>query len=153
MNTLDIFQKFAVSCILGMLIGLERQYSHREDESFAGVRTFALVALLGTLAAMLSEDYRWILPVAFFVFGIIVPGMILDNPIVVPQPRRGFAPAKPLTAAPLAPSATVCFLERHRVRDLRNHPMLDNPMRGGRSSCGPAGYAYGLRVRCRIWPP
>lgn len=43
---------FVTSLAIGLLIGLERE---RNPGSRAGLRTFALVALFGTLAAMLSE--------------------------------------------------------------------------------------------------
>jgi uncharacterized membrane protein (DUF4010 family) len=50
---------FGASLGIGLLIGLERE---RNPSAKAGVRTFALVALLGTLAATLVEAF-WLLPV------------------------------------------------------------------------------------------
>jgi uncharacterized membrane protein (DUF4010 family) len=44
--------KIAVAVGIGMLIGMERKWAHKE----AGVRTFAIVALLGTLSAIISLD-------------------------------------------------------------------------------------------------
>ena len=54
---------FATSLALGFLIGLERE---RNPSARAGVRTFALTALFGTLAAMLAAKAGspWILAVA-----------------------------------------------------------------------------------------
>lgn len=72
MDTSTIFLKFGISCVLGMLIGLEREYSQKGEEPFAGVRTFALVSMLGTMAAMLSENNPWVLPAGFLVFGSLV---------------------------------------------------------------------------------
>ena len=43
---------YLTSLAVGLLIGLERE---RHRESKAGVRTFALIAILGTLCAMLGE--------------------------------------------------------------------------------------------------
>ncbi len=43
---------FLTSLAIGLLIGLERE---RHKEAKAGVRTFALIAMLGTLCAMLDE--------------------------------------------------------------------------------------------------
>jgi hypothetical protein len=43
---------YLTSLAVGLLIGLERE---RHREAKAGVRTFALIALLGTLCAMLGE--------------------------------------------------------------------------------------------------
>jgi len=54
-------QAFAVSLGIGLLIGLERE---RKPDTKAGLRTFALTALLGCLAAMLAEITvsGWIIP-------------------------------------------------------------------------------------------
>jgi uncharacterized membrane protein (DUF4010 family) len=50
---------FAASLGIGLLIGLERE---RRPAAKAGVRTFALIALLGTLAAVVGES-TWTIPV------------------------------------------------------------------------------------------
>jgi uncharacterized membrane protein (DUF4010 family) len=42
--------KVAVSACIGLLVGLEREWAHKE----AGVRTFAIAALLGTLSWLVS---------------------------------------------------------------------------------------------------
>ncbi|HSH83764.1 MAG TPA: DUF4010 domain-containing protein [Guyparkeria sp.] len=56
----------AVALLLGALIGLERGWSAREQEPggrIAGIRTHALVGLLGGLAALLSETLTvWAFP-------------------------------------------------------------------------------------------
>ena len=46
---------FLTSLALGLLIGLERE---RNPASKAGLRTFALVALMGTLASLIAEKIR-----------------------------------------------------------------------------------------------
>ena len=54
-DTLTLFARLGAALSIGLLIGLQRQYAgHREQDEedlFAGVRTFALFALLGGLAA------------------------------------------------------------------------------------------------------
>jgi uncharacterized membrane protein (DUF4010 family) len=50
--------RFGASLAIGLLIGLERE---RNATARAGVRTFALVALLGTLATSVAND--WTIPV------------------------------------------------------------------------------------------
>ena len=57
---------YLTSLAIGLLIGLERE---RHREAKAGVRTFALMALVGTLCAMLAEQAGspWILVVALAV--------------------------------------------------------------------------------------
>ena len=54
--------RFAASLGIGLLIGLERE---RNPAAKAGVRTFALIALAGTLAAFVDEALRetWAVPV------------------------------------------------------------------------------------------
>ncbi len=61
---------FATSLAIGLLIGLERE---RTPRAVAGLRTFALVALFGTLAAMLSEKAAapWLL-----LGGLILVGLM-----------------------------------------------------------------------------
>jgi uncharacterized membrane protein (DUF4010 family) len=54
---LDIFLKFGIAAALGLLIGLEREKSHREDES-PGVRDFILFALIGAVTAFLADRYE-----------------------------------------------------------------------------------------------
>jgi uncharacterized membrane protein (DUF4010 family) len=72
----DLFYRFGVALFIGILIGLQREYASdvheiRESrgEMFAGVRTFALMSLVGCTAAMAADQLGspWV-----FV-GIIVP--------------------------------------------------------------------------------
>ena len=69
---------FATSLAIGLLIGLERE---RRPEAKAGLRTFALVSLFGTLAAMLSEQMAspWILAVALLTTGLMIIAAYLQD--------------------------------------------------------------------------
>lgn len=60
MNDLLLITTFSTSLAIGLLIGLERE---RHPGSKAGLRTFALVALMGTVSALLIEKTgaSWIL--------------------------------------------------------------------------------------------
>ncbi len=61
---------FLTSLAIGLLIGLERE---RSLGSRAGLRTFALVAMFGTLAAMLSEKATpWLLLGGLFIVGLMM---------------------------------------------------------------------------------
>ena len=62
-------EKITASVCLGMLIGLEREWAHKE----AGVRSFALVSLLGTLSWLVSPT------LAFIQVGIVVVIIIVAN--------------------------------------------------------------------------
>jgi uncharacterized membrane protein (DUF4010 family) len=55
----ELFQRLAVALAIGLLVGLERGWKLREEaegQRAAGLRTFALVGLLGGVAAVLSEQ-------------------------------------------------------------------------------------------------
>lgn len=54
---LEEFHPFALSLILGFLIGVEREYHHKKSAAAFGVRTFPFVALTGTLAAYAHNTY------------------------------------------------------------------------------------------------
>jgi uncharacterized membrane protein (DUF4010 family) len=76
---LDALPAFATSLALGLLIGLERE---RSPAAKAGLRTFALTALLGTLLAMLSEHFSspWLLVAGLGgVAAAIIAAYIGDN--------------------------------------------------------------------------
>lgn len=57
MDEADIFLRFASALAIGLLIGLQREFSHghREEKLFAGVRTFPLLALAGAAAGLLDD--------------------------------------------------------------------------------------------------
>jgi len=59
---------FLVSLCIGLLIGLERE---RTPSAKAGLRTFSLVAMAGTLGAMLSDEVgaAWLLGAGLIVLG------------------------------------------------------------------------------------
>lgn len=57
---LDLFAALAVSAGIGLLVGIERE---RKPRAKAGLRTFALIAVFGTLAALLAQETQsgWVL--------------------------------------------------------------------------------------------
>jgi uncharacterized membrane protein (DUF4010 family) len=66
MTTLDLFQSAGVALAIGLLVGAERERAKREHGT-AGIRTFALAALLGNLATLV--------PVA--VAALVLAGVVL----------------------------------------------------------------------------
>ena len=55
-----LFLQFGAALAIGLLVGLEREYSfndpdHEHAEHFAGIRTFSLMGLAGCLAAMAAD--------------------------------------------------------------------------------------------------
>lgn len=75
--TLRILLELLIVLGIGVIVGLEREYSAAKDaeinektgsELFAGVRTFPIVALIGYLSIFLSNEVSsWIFPVALLV--------------------------------------------------------------------------------------
>jgi len=53
-ETFSLFRSFAISLIIGLVIGVERERAHRPHSQSLGMRTFALLAMLGTLTAVLQ---------------------------------------------------------------------------------------------------
>jgi uncharacterized membrane protein (DUF4010 family) len=52
----EVTAKLIVSLGIGLLVGFEREWSHKD----LGVRTFALVSLLGMLTTLESQPFSWI---------------------------------------------------------------------------------------------
>ena len=72
----DLFIRFGVALLIGTLIGLEREHTFtRPDvEPYAGVRTFALMALLGCLSALIADTLGspWPLMGVLLILGIFL---------------------------------------------------------------------------------
>ncbi|UCH59344.1 MAG: MgtC/SapB family protein [Anaerolineales bacterium] len=70
METSDLFIRFGAATLIGLLIGIQREYAHggKEREILAGDRTFALIGLLGCAAALISEQFTS--PWVFFGFAL-----------------------------------------------------------------------------------
>ncbi len=74
-----LFYRFGVALIIGILIGLQREYSYDvesqpDEKSFAGVRTFALLGVAGAMAAFLAElmASAWIFIGIVGIFGVLI---------------------------------------------------------------------------------
>lgn len=78
-NGLQHLPAFFTSLAIGLLIGLERE---RSPVAKAGLRTFTLTALSGTLAAMLASQAGspWILTVGFVIVAAIIISAYLHGP-------------------------------------------------------------------------
>ena len=66
--------RFGFALVIGALIGLEREFYQQKEEApdFAGIRTFSLIALLGSVATYLADD-----------FGIIFAALALGGLILM----------------------------------------------------------------------
>jgi uncharacterized membrane protein (DUF4010 family) len=70
-DTRDILVRLGVSLGLGLLVGLQRE---RKGDELAGIRTFSLLTVLGTLLAFVGMDLStpWVLPAGAVALGIIM---------------------------------------------------------------------------------
>lgn len=77
MDDLTLALRFGAALGLGVLLGLERERTKVPERSFAGVRTFALVALAGALAAYFQETLAlsWL---ALALFGAMVALVVVS---------------------------------------------------------------------------
>jgi len=77
-NGLEYLPAFATSLAVGLLVGVERE---RSPAAKAGLRTFALVSMLGTLLAMLSDRMGspWILASGLVTIGAMIISSYLDD--------------------------------------------------------------------------
>ena len=78
-NGIESLPQFLTSLAIGLLIGLERE---RTPSAKAGLRTFALVAIFGTLTALLSTklDTPWILIVGLLSVSLMIIAAYLNKP-------------------------------------------------------------------------
>lgn len=76
---LGVLPRYAAALALGLLMGLERE---RNPEAKAGLRTFALTALLGVLAAHLSvlAGMPWLLPTGLVAVTLMIVGAYVRDP-------------------------------------------------------------------------
>ena len=65
---------FLIAIAIGALIGLEREYAQekRKFKTYAGIRTFTLISLLGALSAFFAQRATiWLLLVALVAVAFI----------------------------------------------------------------------------------
>ncbi|MGA8502114.1 MAG: DUF4010 domain-containing protein [Candidatus Sulfotelmatobacter sp.] len=73
----EVALKIAIALGVGLLVGFEREWAHKE----VGVRTFSITALLGTLAALASGQYAGICLVGVIILATLINGrsLLLDG--------------------------------------------------------------------------
>ncbi|MGH7811961.1 MAG: MgtC/SapB family protein [Candidatus Binatia bacterium] len=74
MFDLDLAIRFGAALGLGLLLGLERERKRDAELLFGGIRTFALIALLGALGAFMERelDQGWLVLAAFVALSALV---------------------------------------------------------------------------------
>jgi len=79
---LDLLQALGIALLLGLLVGIERE---RAATGMAGIRTFALITMLGVVIGFLADRYGgWILAVGF---AAILAQTITANLVLARQNR------------------------------------------------------------------
>jgi len=70
----DVVKSLIVAILLGFAIGMQRSmtYIYKGEQTFAGSRTFALIALAGYLSGWLQHYISGFIPVSMAVFGFLV---------------------------------------------------------------------------------
>ncbi|MFW5721901.1 MAG: MgtC/SapB family protein, partial [Desulfohalobiaceae bacterium] len=72
----DTALKLLVALAIGLLIGIERGWSGREETEgsrIAGIRTFSLIGLLGSVLALLSREINgWFLSIGFVSVSLLI---------------------------------------------------------------------------------
>jgi uncharacterized membrane protein (DUF4010 family) len=69
-----MFQQLGIAVLLGLLVGLQREHA---ASGMAGMRTFPLITVLGSLAAMLADHYQesWIVAAGLLaIVAVVVVG-------------------------------------------------------------------------------
>lgn len=70
MDNGDVFRALGIALGLGMLVGLQRQ---RAESRMAGIRTFPLITLLGTVCALLSSSFGgWVVAAGFLTVAVLI---------------------------------------------------------------------------------
>jgi len=71
MDTLELLTRLGISIGLGLLVGMQRE---RKGEELAGIRTFALLTVLGTLLAICGRQLAspWLVPAGVVALGGIM---------------------------------------------------------------------------------
>ncbi len=70
----DVVKSLIIAILLGFAIGMQRSmtYIYKGEQTFAGSRTFALIALAGYLSGWLQQYIPGFIPVSMAVFGFLV---------------------------------------------------------------------------------
>jgi len=108
----DLLLRFAVALGLGILLGLERERSKEPGRGFAGVRTFALIALTGAFSAWLGStlSVAWLVPAAF----VSIASLVLAS-YVVTAPKGDVGVTTEVTALLTFLLGVACFHGELRV--------------------------------------
>lgn len=112
---LDLFYRFGVALVIGLLVGLQREYAYRTDDSeeeeeelFAGARTFALLSLLGCTTAFVADLGE---SVFIFVAIFVVIGAMIGTAYLMGARQGGIGLTTEVAALLTVLAGALCFWE------------------------------------------
>lgn len=141
MSTLEIVIAAATALACGVMIGTERERSHARGTVSGGVRTYALLALVGLVAAALGP---WVIAAALVVVGALVAigyvrtsvtdiGSTSEVAGLIAFALGALAWSRPAVAAGLAVAVTVVLASKQRlhrfVRDVVSDTELEDALK------------------------
>jgi uncharacterized membrane protein (DUF4010 family) len=107
MTQVELFYRFGVALIIGILVGLEREFAGQPDhELFAGVRTFALLALAGCTAALVSNVLASPWP---FIALILTVGLLLATAYVMVAAQGNIGLTTEISAIVTVLAGALCY--------------------------------------------
>jgi len=140
-STLEIVIAAATALACGLMIGTERERSHARGTVSGGVRTYALLALVGLVAAALGP---WVIAAALVVVGALVAigyvrtsatdiGSTSEVAGLIAFALGALAWSRPAVAAGLAVAVTVVLASKQRlhrfVRDVVSDTELEDALK------------------------
>jgi len=140
---IELIHPFAISLVIGLMIGIERERSHPVGVQAMGVRTFVLLALLGTLSAWI-KDPAFTVVTSVFAFGAILLGYYRSTSVRRKHPDIGIttevsagvvfslgyvAVMQALLAAILGAAVLLVLLSRHRLHSFSRNQLRPEEIR------------------------
>lgn len=125
----------AISLIIGLLIGLERERSHPAGAKAMGVRTFILFALLGTMAQIINNPILASFITVFVFAAVLVAywvssknyehgiGITTEISAVLVYCLGFMVPSEPIVSSVLAGIVLLALLERKRLHEFSRYQL------------------------------
>lgn len=131
MSDLDLWQSLGVALAIGLLVGAERERSHPGQA--AGIRTFALVAVIGAVAVQLPTVVAAVLcsgVAALVIAGYVVSpaaerGVTTETAVLATLGLGALTRSEPVAAVGLAVAVTVLLVSRENLHRFVRETVTD----------------------------
>lgn len=132
MSDLDAWQSVGVALAIGLLVGAERERSKHELGS-AGVRSFALAALVGTISTMVPTPVAVVLlggvglmvAIGYWTSRDQDPGMTSEIALLVTVALGALTPTRPALAVGIAVAITVLLVSKSAMHRFFRETVTD----------------------------